>query len=128
MYVCEKFYINASVWEECEICFEQVEALAAWETRSFDCGHMIHGRYVLVRLNMKGILTLCKVRIFGSTIRGKDPDGIYNFHLEHSNFKFTIQINSCLTLWKVCINIDYETSMIVTCILGSLRFNSTFSI
>ena len=74
--VCGQFYQNSSVWADCEVCFEQVEALAAWESKTFHCDHMIHGRYVLVRLNTKGILTLCKVRIFGSQIRGENPNGM----------------------------------------------------
>ena len=53
------------MWRDCEICYEQREALGGGENINLTCDHIVYGRYVLIRLNHNEILTLCEVRVYG---------------------------------------------------------------
>ena len=61
MFVCRKFNATTLIWNDCEVCFEQMEAPGAGKTRNLPCDHVTDGRYVIVRLNH----TLCEVRVYG---------------------------------------------------------------
>jgi hypothetical protein len=51
-----------------EVCATQEAALAAGETKTFDC--VATGRYVVVQLNGTGFLTLCEVEVLGGKTGG----------------------------------------------------------
>ena len=60
------------MWKNCDKCFENVKEVGSVETRDFYCDGIVHGRYVVIRLNQNAILTLCEVKIFSSRgIEGK---------------------------------------------------------
>ena len=65
MSVCGEFNPNSTTSTNCEICYEVLETLETGQTRSLLCSYLIDGRFVIVKLNIKGILTLCEVRVYG---------------------------------------------------------------
>ena len=86
MSVCGEFDPNTSTWTHCEMCLEILEALEKGETRILHCSYLIYGRFVVVRLNIYGILTLCEVGVFGIP-SDKMPDGRCKF--------IALTINQC---------------------------------